>query len=174
MHLNLREHQLKIIIMHIHRLLCRKWQSSPALLPGKSHGQRSLIGYSPWGRKESDTTEWLHFTSLHVPGSDCYRLFPQTARFSTLPHIHALCDVTLELWSQSGVYLLPLGIWVCFVTYFTPQTARGAVTCRLWASTSVLTLGSPLPPGEQAQVTGQKMNEHVKWRAVLAKAENVR
>ena len=39
----------------------KKWQSTPALLPGKSHGQRSLIGYSPWGRKESDTTEWLHF-----------------------------------------------------------------------------------------------------------------
>ena len=35
----------------------RKWQSTPALLPGKSHGQRSLEGYSPWGRKESDTTE---------------------------------------------------------------------------------------------------------------------
>ena len=40
----------------------RKWQSTPALLSGKSHGQRSLIGYSPWGRKESDTTERLHFT----------------------------------------------------------------------------------------------------------------
>ena len=35
-------------------------QSTPVLLPGKSHGQRSLVGYSPWGRKESDTTERLH------------------------------------------------------------------------------------------------------------------
>ena len=35
----------------------RKWQSTPVLLPGKSHGQRSLVGYTPWGRKESDTTE---------------------------------------------------------------------------------------------------------------------
>ena len=43
----------------------RKWQSTPALLPEKSHGQRSLIGYGPWGREESDTTERLHFTSLH-------------------------------------------------------------------------------------------------------------
>ena len=43
----------------------RKWQSTQVLLPGKSHGQRSLVGYSPWGRKESDTTERLHFTSLH-------------------------------------------------------------------------------------------------------------
>ena len=40
----------------------RKWQSTPVLLPGKSHGQRSLVGYSPWGHKELDTTEWLHFT----------------------------------------------------------------------------------------------------------------
>ena len=30
-------------------------------MPGKSHGRRSLIGYSPWGHKESDTTEPLHF-----------------------------------------------------------------------------------------------------------------
>jgi len=35
----------------------RKWQPSPVFLPGKSHGQRSLAGYSPWGRKESGTTE---------------------------------------------------------------------------------------------------------------------
>ena len=39
----------------------RKWQPTPVLLPGKSHGWRSLVGYSPWGCKESDTTERLHF-----------------------------------------------------------------------------------------------------------------
>ena len=38
-----------------------KWQPTPVLLPGKSHGQRSPVGYSPWGRQESDTTERLHF-----------------------------------------------------------------------------------------------------------------
>ena len=35
----------------------RKWQSTPVFLPGESHGQRSLVGYSPWGHKELDTTE---------------------------------------------------------------------------------------------------------------------
>ena len=35
----------------------RAWQPTPVFLPGKSHGQRSLAGYSPWGRTESDTTE---------------------------------------------------------------------------------------------------------------------
>ena len=39
----------------------RKWQPTPVFLPGESHGQRSLVGYSPWGCKESDTTELLHF-----------------------------------------------------------------------------------------------------------------
>ena len=42
----------------------RKWQPTLVLLPGKSHGQRSLVGYSLWGREESDTTEQLH--TLHM------------------------------------------------------------------------------------------------------------
>ena len=39
----------------------RQWQPTPVLLPGKFHGRRSLVGCSPWGRKESDMTEHLHF-----------------------------------------------------------------------------------------------------------------
>ena len=38
----------------------RPWHPTPVLLPGKSHGRRSLVGCSPWGPEESDTTEWLH------------------------------------------------------------------------------------------------------------------
>ena len=39
----------------------RQWHPTPVLLPGKSQGWRSLVGCSPWGREESDTTEQLHF-----------------------------------------------------------------------------------------------------------------
>ena len=39
----------------------RQWHPTPVLLPGKSHGWRSLVGCSPWGREESDMTEGLHF-----------------------------------------------------------------------------------------------------------------
>ena len=39
----------------------RKWQPTPVLLPGKSHGRRSLVGCCPWGCEESDVTERLHF-----------------------------------------------------------------------------------------------------------------
>ena len=42
----------------------RQWHPTPVLLPGKSHGQRSLVDYSPWGREESDSAEGLHFHFL--------------------------------------------------------------------------------------------------------------
>ena len=45
----------------------RSWQPTPVFFPGESHRQRSLGGYSPWGRKESDTTE-LH-TDTHTNDS---------------------------------------------------------------------------------------------------------
>ena len=63
------EHQGKIlhqqkdyILLKVQKMVWRQqWQPTPALVPGKSHGQRGLVGYSPWGHKELDTTEQLHF-----------------------------------------------------------------------------------------------------------------
>ena len=52
-------------VFHLFRLKQRRrrrqWHPTPVLLPGKSHGRRSLVGCSPWGCEELDTTEWLHF-----------------------------------------------------------------------------------------------------------------
>ena len=68
----------------------RKWQSTPVLLPGKSHGQRSLVGYSPWGHKESDTTERLH---VHIPEPNCLSLNPGCALFCyNLKHFTLPCS----------------------------------------------------------------------------------
>ena len=50
----------------------RKWQPTPVSLPGESHGRRSLVGYSPRGHKESDTTERL-LTLLYY-GTTCHDL----------------------------------------------------------------------------------------------------
>ena len=47
----------------------RKWQPAPVFLPGKSRGQRSLVGYSPWGHKELDMTEYALLITLKVEGS---------------------------------------------------------------------------------------------------------
>ena len=54
----------ELLYLFAHVLSCfrrRPWHPTPVLLPGKSHGQRSLAGCSPWGREELDTTKWLHF-----------------------------------------------------------------------------------------------------------------
>ena len=60
----------------------RKWQSTPVLLPGKSHGQRSLVGYRPQGSKESDTTEQFHFTShtIHTIQHTATGFFPPSSK----------------------------------------------------------------------------------------------
>ena len=57
---------LNICIIPVNMLLLlwdqrRQWHPTPVLLPGKSLGRRSLVGCTPWGCKESDTTERLHF-----------------------------------------------------------------------------------------------------------------
>ena len=68
--------------------LCRKWQYTPVFLPGKSHGQRRLVGYSLWGRKELYTIMWLSVharararTHTHTPlvacGSDAQWWCPE-------------------------------------------------------------------------------------------------
>ena len=45
----------------LYKMWRRQWHPTPVLLPRKSHGRRSLVGYSPWGLEESDTTERLPF-----------------------------------------------------------------------------------------------------------------
>ena len=53
----------------------RAWQPTPVFLPGKPQGQRSLAGYSPWGHRESDTTEVTEHAYIvyTYPPSDCLR-----------------------------------------------------------------------------------------------------
>ena len=63
-HLSLLTASCRAAQFECHVLFEPKWQPTPVLLPGKSHGQRSLVGYSPEGRKESDTTEQFHIHSF--------------------------------------------------------------------------------------------------------------
>ena len=44
-----------------------KWQPTPVFLPGESHGRRSLMGYSPWGRKESEMTQVTEHSTFNQP-----------------------------------------------------------------------------------------------------------
>ena len=58
----MQSHGLSKVLQHgIMKEWRRQWHPTPVLLPEKPHGRRSLVGCSPWGYKESDTIERLHF-----------------------------------------------------------------------------------------------------------------
>ena len=85
-----------------------KWQPTPVFLPGKSHGWRSLTGYSPWGRKESDTTEWLYFLSFNIYTYRLllWHLFPKNCYNIEMNclMVHVIwCDIFLTKFYQCGV-----------------------------------------------------------------------
>ena len=87
----------------------RKWPPAPVLLPGESHGQRSLAGYSPWGRKESDTTEQLTHTGFMGPSgmkSKCTNCKWNKENRASQPYIfnpisQAVANLTFkDIWAQ--------------------------------------------------------------------------
>ena len=92
----------------------RKWQPTPVLLPGKVHGLRSLVGYSPWDRKESDTTERLHFTSLQ--GS----IYSQTMLIKT-PLLHQ---------SLGPCVLLPLSLSLSISLFLADSLEHESQLCN--------------------------------------------
>ena len=59
--------EMQVQSLHQEDPWSRKWQPTPVFLPGKSHGQTSLEGYSPWGRKESNMTEHAHTHTFLMP-----------------------------------------------------------------------------------------------------------
>ena len=78
----------------------RKWQPTLVFLPGESHGGRSLVGYSPWGCKESDTTEGLDFTSLSRPSDRYCRSRSNIPGVALLPTSVSRVDVPTPSVSQ--------------------------------------------------------------------------
>ena len=116
----------------------RKWQPTPVFLPGESHGQRSLVGYSPWNHKESDKTEWLtqhNITIVHSP----WLLQP-------LPYFGVGEEISQNSWAISVCFLWPV---LCIIKSYTRssperpwflkalllvsvQTTKGSSSYRYW------------------------------------------
>ena len=93
----------------------RKWQPTPVFLPGESHGQRSLVGYSPQSCKELDTTERL---STHTRGLFC---------IDSNNHI----DRFVRLWSPVKFKFHVSSRWLC------PQYCLGILICLLTGAKAV-------------------------------------
>ena len=83
----------------------RKWQSTPVFLPGESHGRRSLVGYSPRGRKELDTTERLHLHLLFCnrEQGSCQSIISQKCQKVDTYTLHFY---TLHSWASQGALVV--------------------------------------------------------------------
>ena len=107
----------------------RKWQPTPVFLPGKFHGQRSLVGCSPWGHTESDTTEQLHFYFSMLPkalltshsriSSTRWLIMPLWLSRSSRPFLYSssVYSCHLSLISSASVRSLP------FLSFIVPVFA---------------------------------------------------
>ena len=81
----------------------RERQSVPIFLHGKFHGEKSLGGYSPWGHKESDTTEHAHITERAHIHASIYNILPSALHLRSLIKWDLLRDLTLT----EGPRILP-------------------------------------------------------------------
>ena len=86
----------------------RKWQPIPVFLPGKSHGQKSLVGYSPWCSKRLDRTEWLTLRFSSVQSLSHVRLCdPMDCSTPGLPVHHQLLELAqtrpLSRWCHPSI-----------------------------------------------------------------------
>ena len=89
----------------------RKWQPTPVFLPGEFHGQRSLVGYGPWGHKESDTTEQVNTVAQkcqirHLSFNPCQSIWKQIGGFIALENL-ALVMAGSKLWLKECWFLFP-------------------------------------------------------------------
>ena len=103
-----------VLIPGLGRFQRRQWHPTPVLLPGKSHGRRSLVGCSPWGCEELDTTEWLHFhfdtleKEMATHSSVLTWRIPGTGEPGGLPSMgshrvgHDWSNLAAAVWSQAS------------------------------------------------------------------------
>ena len=122
----------------------RKWQPTPVFLPGKSHGPQSLVGYHPWGRKESDTTERLHF-HFHTYNSDYIHII---YTYITHPSEEYNSVVLVHLWSCTTTTAVNLRIF-----YPPPKTPLPLSVTPISPRASPPALG-----GQQGSLCGRFMH----------------
>ena len=100
----------------------RKWQPTPVFLPGESHGQRSLVGYSPKGHTESDTAEQKHNNDKHVISQNTvsFLLHHRQYRMTcpSLPcHFPQIMVFLLLLCKALLVFVLSCNLILLFILY---------------------------------------------------------
>ena len=103
----------------------RARQPTLVFLPGESHGQRSLVGYSPWGHKEWDTAEWLTLSLFMEKAQNCWR--PSAWLCMPLGKTSLIC-LSYNIWIALSAYSLAskiislyCDIFLAHITYIGPR-----------------------------------------------------
>ena len=112
----------------------RRWQPTPVLMPGKFHGWRSLVGYSPWGCKELDTTERLHFTKLRGSIYQEGNPMDRGAWWATVHGVAKESDTTWQVNNNNSKFIHRL--YLKFLSELTHSTSQ-----QLYLITNMIILG---------------------------------
>ena len=90
----------------------RKWQPTLLFLPGESHGQRSLMGYSPWSHKELDMTDWAHTAQDTWPDDSMYiyivKWLPKSGELTHASHHKVTWILKISSLGRFQVYNTPV------------------------------------------------------------------
>ena len=94
----------------------RKWQPTPVFLPGKSNGQRTLEGYSPWGHKESDwATNTLTFFHIFIiaPPRPKYRILLASQNVFLHPQHHKVTTIVrMTIFASASFFSPAVEVWI--------------------------------------------------------------
>ena len=92
-----------VLLAIIFSLWRKKWQPTPVFLPGESHGERALVGYSLWGCKESDTTKQLTHIFSHSEGFTLFIVSFTVQKLLSLirPHLFIFVFISFALGGRS-------------------------------------------------------------------------
>ena len=110
-----------ILFIGFQRNRRRQWHPTPVLLPGKSHGWRSLVGYSPWGCTESDTTEATQQRNRKLFKSNLGEISLLLIKYHLLNNDKFFINLNLSCTSfqSSPSKLRPRGSSTCHIYHFT-------------------------------------------------------
>ena len=147
----------------------RKWHSTPGLLLGKSHGQRSLVDYSPWGRKESDTTERPYVHEIFCCSSVCSSEIMSKLEQS----YYSPLGEYISRWYGLKNYTQPKNWELCFIWWkFLGLKPRRKHLKWLWENCSEKVGGGSEKPGYTEVLPQRAGRLHIK-RLLLIKENQI-
>ena len=146
-------------LVYIYICIYMKWQPTPVFLPKESHGQRSLVGYSPQSHKESDTTEWLYLLTYLVKAMVFPVVMYGCESWTVKKAEHRTIDA-FELWCWRRL----LGVWLEICKEIQPVLSEGDQPWDFFGRNDAKAEAPVLwPPHEKSWLIGKDSDTGRDW-----------